>query len=60
MLTQVQVRAYPTGSNLYWIECSLCGPIFCCTPETLEADSVHHLNQHGACILIHPDPGDIP
>jgi len=47
---QIQIAAYPVGGGIFWLECSLCGPILLVTHDTCTPASVEHLNEHGCQI----------
>lgn len=52
MITQIQVRAYPTGhpadtTTMYWIECSLCGVLELVAHDQINPICLHHLGTHG-------------
>lgn len=47
-MDSIQVRAYPAGPNLYWIECTACGgPIFLIDGPHTDTACIAHLNEHG-------------
>jgi hypothetical protein len=54
-MTQIQVAAYPAGGGVFWIECSLCGPVFLVDGPQITPESIAHLNKHGCQIVIDPN-----
>ena len=43
----VTVQVFPAADNLYWVECTLCGPVTLVDEHHCTAACMRHLREHG-------------